>query len=189
MIVAGCNTPILIIAQINGKEKGQNAPRGNCREKGIAEREKGQGAMPLAQVQGARSPLLGLGKAQPSISAFARQRRANSLAHSLGDRRRTGARQIGKGMQRMAAADSLLHAAYGCKWLPSAYSAYCFPRLRRGKDVMLRLGFAQTQQRLLASALSGGASPLPPFSRSAVPFSLQFARVRPFSLAFLLYIC
>ena len=91
--------------------------------------------------------------------------------------------------QRMAAADSLLHAAYGCKWLPSAYSAYCFPRLRRGKDVMLRLGFAQTQQRLLASALSGGASPRPPFSRSAVPFSLQFARVRPFSLAFPLHIC
>ena len=49
--------------------------------------------MPLAQVQGARSPLLGLGKAQPSVSAFARQRRANSIGQQLGDRGRTGTKQ------------------------------------------------------------------------------------------------
>ena len=68
--------------------------------------------MPLAQVQGARSPLLGLGKAQPSTSAFARRRRANSLARLLGDRGRTGTTQAGKACNVWAWLTNFQHAAY-----------------------------------------------------------------------------
>ena len=110
--------------------------------------------MPLAQVQGARSPLLGLGKAQPSVSVFARQRRANSSGQQLGDRGRTGGRQPYK------AGSARAWLTLFCKQCGSVSSFHlhtgrcCFLNaMRSEKTHMDRLGSVPQPQSARASSL------------------------------------
>ena len=119
--------------------------RGKCMGESIAHREKGQGAMPLAQVEGLR--------------AFARQRRANSRGQLLGGRGRTGCLLYEKciqrkklltlfGIQRKGVSSFLLHAGRCC----------FLNALRSEKARKDRLGSAQTRQGS-SPCTSGGLRP------------------------------